>query len=152
MKSFLKHLPLIPVTALALTAALSIPAAAEEVEVKMLNKGAAGMMVFEPSKVVIQPGDSVRFVPVDKGHNAESIAGMLPDGATPFEGKRDEEIVVTFDKEGIYGFECKPHAGMGMVGVVVVGNPGDTAGAFEGAKLKGKGKKVMAELLAQLPN
>jgi pseudoazurin len=148
----LKHLPLIPVAALALTAALSIPAAAEEVEVKMLNKGAAGMMVFEPSKVVIQLGDSVRFVPVDKGHNAESIAGMLPDGAMPFEGKRDEEIVVTFDKEGIYGFECKPHAGMGMVGVVVAGNSGDTAGALEGAKLKGKGKKVMAELLAQLPD
>ncbi len=75
---------------------------------------------------------------------------MLPAGATPFEGKRDEEIVVTFDKEGIYGFECKPHAGMGMVGVVVVGNPGDAAGALEGAKLKGKGKKVMEALLAQL--
>ena len=140
------------VAVLAAIGALSTRASAEEVEVKMLNKGAAGMMIFEPSKVAIQPGDSVRFVPVDRGHNAQSINGMLPDGTTPFEGKRDEEIVVTFDKEGIYGFECKPHAGMGMVGVVVVGNPSDSSGALEGAKLKGKGKKVMQELLAQLPN
>lgn len=143
---------LLAAVAVATLGTWSAAASAAEVEVKMLNKGAAGMMVFEPATVAIQPGDTVRFVPVDKGHNAQSIAGMLPEGAAPFEGKRDEEIVVTFDKEGIYGFECKPHAGMGMVGAVVVGNPGDTTGALDGAKLKGKGKKVMAELLAQLPN
>jgi pseudoazurin len=150
MKCFPKRLPLVPVAALALAAIVSASAAAEEVEVKMLNKGAAGMMVFEPSLVTIQPGDSVRFVPTDQGHNAQSIAGMVPEGATSFEGRRDEEIVVTFEREGIYGFECKPHAGMGMVGVVVVGEAGDTAAALETAKLKGKGKKVMQGLLAQL--
>lgn len=150
MTTLLPRMILIAAAALALSAPLTLSAAAEEVEVRMLNKGAAGMMVFEPAVVQIQPGDAVRFVPVDKGHNAESIDGMVPEGALPFEGKRDEEIVVTFEEEGLYGYECKPHAGMGMVGIVAVGAALDTAGTLETAKLKGKGKKVMAELLAQL--
>ena len=53
-------------------------AMAGEVEVKMLNKGAEGLMVFEPALVKIEPGDTVKFVATDKGHNAESIKGMFP--------------------------------------------------------------------------
>ena len=53
-------------------------AMAAEIEVKMLNKGAEGLMVFEPALVKIEPGDTVKFVATDKGHNAESIKGMLP--------------------------------------------------------------------------
>src|SRR5262245_57706486 len=44
---------------------------AAEIEVKMLNKGTdGGVMVFEPAFVKIEPGDSVKFVATDKGHNA----------------------------------------------------------------------------------
>ena len=43
-------------------------AIAAEVEVKMLNKGAEGMMVFEPALVKIAPGDTVKFVATDNGH------------------------------------------------------------------------------------
>nr|WP_265508154.1 plastocyanin/azurin family copper-binding protein [Paracoccus rhizosphaerae] len=53
---------------------------AETIEVWMLNSGEAGVMVFEPSFVKAQPGDVIRFVPTDKGHNVESISGMLPEG------------------------------------------------------------------------
>ena len=38
-------------------------------------------MVFEPALVKVAPGDTVKFVATDKGHNAETIKGMLPDGA-----------------------------------------------------------------------
>jgi pseudoazurin len=86
--------------------------------VKMLNKGAAGMMVFEPALIKIAPGDTVKFLAADKGHNAESIPGMLPDGATPFTSKMNEEVSVTFDKPGVYGIRCKPHYGLGMVALV----------------------------------
>ncbi|WP_037373055.1 plastocyanin/azurin family copper-binding protein, partial [Salipiger mucosus] len=41
-------------------------------EVKMLNKGEAGVMVFEPAYVKAEPGDVIQFVPTDKGHNVES--------------------------------------------------------------------------------
>ena len=98
-------------------------AVAAEIEVKMLNKGAEGAMVFEPALVKIAPGDTVRFVATDKGHNAESIKGMLPADATPFVGKNGEDVAVTFDKAGIYGVKCLPHYGVGMVAMVVVGTP-----------------------------
>ena len=62
-------------------------------------------MVFEPALVKIEPGDTVKFVATDKGHNAETIKGMLPDGAAPFAGKINEDIAVTFDKAGVYGVQ-----------------------------------------------
>src|SRR5215813_4309327 len=76
---------------------------AAEVEVRMLNKGAEGLMVFEPALVKIEPGDTVKFVATDKSHNAETIKGMLPEGAVPFAGKTNEDVAVTFDKPGAYG-------------------------------------------------
>jgi len=44
-------------------------AAAAEVEIKMLDKGTEGVMVFEPALVKIEPGDTVKFVAANKGHN-----------------------------------------------------------------------------------
>ena len=127
------------------------PAAAKEYQVKMLNKGSDGsLMVFEPAYLKVAPGDSVKFVATQKGHNAESVAGMAPAGAAAFKGKIDEEITVKFTKEGLYGYKCLPHVGMGMVGVVQVGKAANKAEATAGAaKLPGLGKKKMAALLAK---
>src|SRR5688572_3254700 len=91
--------------AAALAAAAS-PAAAKEVTVKMLNKGAAGAMVFEPALVKIAPGDTVKFEPTNPSHNAESITSMIPTGAKPFKGKINQQVAVKFDKPGVYGIKC----------------------------------------------
>ena len=127
------------------------PAAAKEYQVKMLNKGSDGsLMVFEPAFVKIAPGDTVKFVATQKGHNAESIAGMTPAGGTTFKGKINEEISVKFNKEGVYGYKCLPHLGMGMVGVVQVGKPVNKGQAVAAAaKLPGMGKKRMVALVTQ---
>ena len=124
-------------------------ALAAEVEVKMLNKGAAGMMVFEPALVTIAPGDSVKFVATDKSHNAETIKGMVPDDAKPFAGKMNEDVTVTFDQAGIYGVKCMPHYGMGMVSLVVVGKPGNEEAA-RAVTHAGKAKAVFAGLFDKL--
>jgi len=123
---------------------------AAEIQVKMLNRGAEGVMVFEPALVKIEPGDTVKFVSTDKGHNAESIKGMLPADATPFVGKNGDDIAVTFDKPGAYGVKCLPHYGMGMVALIVVGNPGNVAEAKAVAQ-PGKAKQVFATLFEKLP-
>jgi pseudoazurin len=136
-------------TILAGTAFGALPATAAEHQVQMLNKGAEGPMVFEPSFLKIAPGDTVRFFATDKGHNVLSIEGMSPDGATPFKGKMNEDIVVTFDKPGAYGFECKPHYGMGMVGLVVVGDPVNLAEA-QAVPQKGKAKKRFEALFGNV--
>ncbi len=130
---------------------LATPAFAAEHEVKMLNKGTDGQnMVFEPAFLKVQPGDTVRFVPTDKGHDAETIPGMLPDGAQPFKGKISQEVTVTFDKPGIYGYRCVPHFGMGMVGLIEVGGSTANLAAAEQAKMPPLAKKRMAPLFAQV--
>lgn len=138
-------------TALAAIALAAMPAAAKEHQVKMLNKGSDGsLMVFEPAFIKIAPGDTVKFLATQKGHNAETVAGMTPAGGTTFKGKINEEISVKFNKEGVYGYKCLPHLGMGMVGVVQVGKPVNKAqAAAAAAKLPGMGKKRMVELVAR---
>ncbi|MCC8934813.1 pseudoazurin [Rhizobium sp. 'Codium 1'] len=119
--------------------ALSVAA---DFEVKMLNKGAEGPMVFEPAGLKIAPGDTVTFIPTDKGHNAEVIKGMFPDGGTEFKGKMNEEIKVTFDVPGLYGVKCAPHVGMGMVAAILVGDaPAANLDAFNAAKLPKKARE-----------
>jgi pseudoazurin len=124
-------------------------AAAAEVEVKMLNKGAEGMMVFEPSLVKLSPGDSVKFIPTDKGHNAETIKGMLPEGASVFAGRNGEAITVSFEQAGAYGVKCLPHYGMGMVALIVVGTPTNEDQA-KAVPQVGKAKQVFAALFEKL--
>jgi len=104
--------------------AVSAPLAqAEEFEVKMLNKGEKGTMVFEPDFVRAMPGDTIRFLPTDKGHNVESIKGMLPEGVEAFKSKFNEEYVLELGRDGVYGIKCSPHFAMGMVALVLVGEP-----------------------------
>jgi len=128
---------------------LGAAAGAAEIEVKMLDKGTEGVMVFEPALVKIAPGDTVKFVATNKGHNAETIKGMLPEGAEPFVGKVNQEIAVTFDKPGVYGVKCLPHYAMGMVGLVVVGTPANQTEAMAVVH-PGKAKQVMTALFGKL--
>ena len=129
--------------------ALASPAAAADHVVKMLNKGKAGMMVYEPALLKVAAGDTVTFVPTDKTHNAESIAGMIPAGAAPFKGKINQLLKVTFTKAGVYGYKCLPHYALGMVGVVVVGKGGTNLAAAQKVSHPGKAKPVFAGLLNQ---
>ena len=90
--------------------------------VKLLNKGEGGSMVFDPAIVFAQPGDTIRFEAVSKGHNAETFSNMIPEGATPFATKLSKTEDVVVDAEGTWGYFCKPHKTMGMVGWIVVGD------------------------------
>ena len=144
----MKKIAMLAAAAAALVLAGSARAA--EVEVKLLNKGGDGaVMVFEPAFMKIAPGDTVKFVSTDKGHNAESIKGMLPEGATPFLGKNNEDIAVKFEQEGVYGIKCLPHYGMGMVAMVVVGTSTNVDEAKSIPQV-GKAKQVMAGLFDKL--
>ncbi len=105
----------------ALGGLLAGAAVAETHEVKMLNRGEAGTMVFEPAFLRIAPGDVVVFVATDRGHNAQSISEMMPEGAEEFEGRINDEPEITFDVEGLYGIKCLPHFAMGMVITIAVG-------------------------------
>lgn len=96
---------------------------AEEHVVEMKNMGDQGPMVFEPAVVKAAVGDTVRFVPTNPGHNSVSAEGLIPEGATAWEGSLSQEVTVTLDAEGVYVYECEPHTMMAMVGVIVAGEP-----------------------------
>lgn len=128
---------------------LAAPAEAETHIIKMRNADAADpnqTNVFDPPLLHIQPGDSVKFVVVDPGHNVASKKGMIPDGASAWNGKIDEEVEITFDADGTYGYLCLPHYEMGMVGLILVGN---YLANFEAAKTvrhPGQARKAFREL------
>ena len=133
------------------TAFSSMPLAAAEFQVKMLNKGSDGSaMVFEPAFLHVAAGDTVTFVPADKGHNAEVINGMSPVGAEAFKGKLSEQFSVTFATEGAYGYKCLPHLGMGMVGLIVVGDNPSNLDAIKQAKVPPKAREKFDALIAQV--
>jgi pseudoazurin len=139
--------------AVGLSLAMLSGAHAAEHEVQMLNKGPEGQpMEFDPAFLKIEPGDTVKFVATDRGHNAETILEMIPEGAETWKGKINEEITVTFNEEGIYGYKCMPHFAMGMVGIIQVGDDVSNLNSAETAKLPGRAKARMAELIAQVAN
>ncbi|TVQ03096.1 MAG: pseudoazurin [Roseinatronobacter sp.] len=125
-------------------------------EVDMLNvdpDDRQQRMLFKPAILRAQPGDTVKFLATERGHNAQSIDGMTPDGADEFQGRINEEIEVTLDVEGTYGYICQPHQTMGMIGFILVGNftsnleaVREAAGTLRGRDTTRRVEEYMAEI------
>lgn len=90
-------------------------------EIKMLDNNAEGGMVFEPGYLKAEVGDTIIFIPTDKGHWVESRA--IPEGAEKFFSKEDEKFTLTLTHEGVYVYYCPPHRTMNMSGIIQVGKP-----------------------------
>ena len=86
--------------------------------VKMLNEGPSGAMVFEPDFIKINTCDSINFEMTDAGHNAVTIAA--PKDSLPFDTQYKPSTTVQFDTEGLYLYQCSPHAMMAMAGLIQV--------------------------------
>ena len=131
-----------------ITAFLSTPSFAAEVTIEMLNKDADGnKMVYSQEVVKIEVGDTVTWLPSSKGHNVEMISSP---NKMKFKSKNGKEAKITFDTPGVYYYWCTPHKGMGMIGLVVVGNDLSNIDAVASAKAIGKSKKKLKSLLASL--
>jgi pseudoazurin len=140
------------ITALAFLLAATTLASAADFEVDMVNKAADGtMMAFDPPLTKIAVGDTVTFVAKDKGHDAQTIPGMLPDGAQPIDGQISQDVKVTFTVPGIYGIRCVPHFPLGMVALVVVGpTPPANLAAAQAVQVPPLAKKRLDPLWAQI--
>jgi len=75
---------------------------------------------FQPNIITVNVGDTIEFVPSPKGHNSESIEGMIPKCAKPWKTPSGERSKVKFDVPGYYGYKCAPHYEIGMVGLIIV--------------------------------
>jgi pseudoazurin len=137
---------------IAATAALvasTAPLLAADHQVQLLNKGTDGAMAFEPGFIKIAPGDTVTFVPTDKAHNVETVPGMIPQGATEFKSKPNEQFQATFDVPGDYVVKCAPHVGMGMVALIQVGDAPANLDAVKAGKLPPLARKRLDADLAK---
>ena len=101
---------------------ISVPAFSADHTVEMLSSSNGQMMVFKPAVLKINPGDTVTWKATNPGHNTASINEMSPDSSLQWDGKINEELRITFTKEGVYGYKCTPHYILGMVGIVSVGD------------------------------
>jgi pseudoazurin len=104
--------------------------------VQMLNMGEGGSMVFEPAVIKVSKGDTIHFKAVDMSHNSASLDGMIPDGASSWTGSLSKDISVKLDDEGVYVYQCDPHAMMAMVGVIQVGEAVNLSQVKEAADSK----------------
>ena len=127
---------------------LATTAFAADVTIEMLNKDAEGNRnVYSAEVVKVEVGDTVTWLPTSKGHNVEIIASP---NQMKFKSKNNQEAKITFDTPGIYYYWCTPHKGMGMIGLIVVGNNLSNKDNIARAKAIGKSKKKLKSLLASL--
>ena len=134
--------------ALAAAMFMSTPAFAADLTIEMLNKDAHGnKMVYSKEIASIEVGDTVTWVPTDKGHNVEMISSP---NDLKFKSKNNKEAKITFEVPGLYLYWCTPHKGMGMIGLVVVGGDTSNADIVAKAKVRGKSKKKLKKLLDEL--
>ncbi|MCT9000264.1 pseudoazurin [Chelativorans intermedius] len=146
-----KHMRVALLCAAATAGAGVASASAETATIEMLNKKGDERFVYSAPLVRVEPGDTLRIAATDKGHNAVSIDGMLPAGAEPINVPFNKDGEITLTEPGVYGIKCTPHVGLGMVALVVVGDPANLDAAADAAdKLPPKAKKRMSELFSQL--
>ena len=85
-----------------------------------IQVGSGGMLVFEPCELTVAVGESVTFVNNElPPHNVMFVDhDELSHGDLAFTA--GESFDVTFEQPGDYAFQCDPHAGAGMKGVIHV--------------------------------
>ena len=135
-------------SALIFALGISSQALAADMTIEMLNKDADGnKMVFSEEIVRIGVGDTVTWVPTDKGHNVEMVSSP---NDMKFKSKNNKEVSLTFEQTGIYYYWCTPHKGMGMIGLILVGEDKSNFDQVSKAKALGKSKKKLKRLLNEL--
>jgi plastocyanin len=117
-------------------------ATAATVEVK-LEQTPEGNTHFDPAGIHIATGDTVRWVQISGFHSVTAYHPRndnhelrIPESAEPWDSdilladypKRGATFEHVFTVPGVYDYFCKPHEMAGMVGRIVVGEPGNGPG------------------------
>ena len=94
----------------------------------------------------INIGDTIKWLPKNEGHNVEFFAG--PDmNSLPLTSEIDEIHSIVFKVPGVYLYGCTPHADMGMLGLIVVGNDLHNLEAIKSIQLSRVAKSVLQRFI-----
>ena len=98
--------------------------------------GPGGDLVFDPDKLTVTPGTTVKWVWKSDGHNV--VPESQPEGAGwKGTGSASELFDTgytyshTFSTPGEYAYHCAPHKSAGMTGTITVGSAGGGGAAAE---------------------
>ena len=113
MKTFIQTLWV----ALIAAAVLFMPRMAYAAEIQM---GSGGNLVFDPNEISIAAGETVTFVNGDLPPHNMVVEGFPELSHSDLSFVGGESFDVTFTDAGDYEFQCEPHTGAGMKGVIHV--------------------------------
>ena len=124
------------------------PILANTFSIDMLNVRSDGQsMVYSEDVLKVEVGDTVVWKPKDKGHNVEFIIG--PDAIElPKKSRINQEFTYTFEKSGVYFYQCTPHKSMGMIAVIIVGDDLTNLDQVKSVRVVGKSKRKLEEILS----
>ena len=129
------------IAAMLVTTAISKHAIAELFQVEFTQFDTFSIEVLN-----IDVGDTVEWLPKNKGHNVEFLAG--PNMADlPPKSNMNEFHSVLFERPGVYLYGCTPHLNMGMLGLVVVGNDLHNLDEIGNTDLPNVAKSVLMRLI-----
>lgn len=128
-----------------------LSAKAEEKEpliIEMLNKRGKEKMLYGQDVARVDVGQTITWTPDSKGHNVQFVS--VPEGVEKVKSKLSKEFSYTFEQEGAYLYVCTPHASMGMIGVIVVGESDVNLDEVLDYKFRGKSKKKFKKIAKSL--
>jgi pseudoazurin len=135
-----KSIPLV-LAAMLMAAVMAKQAMAEVIQIEFTQ-----FDTFSIDVANIGVGDTVEWLPKNKGHNVEFLAG--PDMADlPAKSNMNEFHSVLFERPGVYLYGCTPHLNMGMLGLVVVGNDLHNINEIGNTDLPNVAKSVLMSLI-----
>ena len=128
-----------------------LSAKAEEKEpliIEMLKKRGKEKMLYGQDVARVEVGQTVTWTPDSKGHNVQFVS--VPEGVEKVKSKLSKEFSYTFEQEGVYLYVCTPHASMGMIGMVIVGESDVNLDEILDYKFRGKSKKKFKKIVKLL--
>ena len=128
-----------------------LSAKAEEKEpliIEMLNKRGKEKMLYGQDVAKVEVGQTITWTPDSKGHNVQFVS--VPEGVEKVKSKLSKEFSYTFEQEGVYLYVCTPHASMGMIGMVIVGESDVNLDEVLDYKFRGKSKKKFKKIVKSL--
>ena len=115
----------------------------------MYDRDSAGnRLVFDKEILGISIGDSITWLPVNKGHNIEMVASP---SYSKFSSYAGEEVTLKFEVPGIYYYRCSSHKSAGMIGLVFVDDDYSNIEQIKSVNARGKAKIKLNSLLKSLP-
>ena len=119
----------------------------ETLEIDMLNKLGKEKMVYSIKVAKVNLNDKIIWKSKTKGHNVEFIIG--PDAVElPKKSRINQEFTYTFEKPGVYFYQCTPHKSMGMIAVIIVGDDLTNLDQVKSVRVFGKSKRKLEEILS----